>query len=93
MGATRHVAQHAAGIVKVFWLAENFALHVHRGVGCNDHNIAFSKTLSDDVGFTLRKTLHVRKRSFEFERSLIDVSRLDVKRHYTFTKYFVQQLR
>jgi phage replication-related protein YjqB (UPF0714/DUF867 family) len=93
MGATRHLVQHAARIVKVFRFAKNFALHVHRGVGCNDHNIMNRKSLGNDVGFTLRKSLHVRERSLEFERSLIDVSRLDVKRHYTFTKYFVQQLR
>jgi hypothetical protein len=89
MSAARHLVQHASGIIKVFRLSENLAINIHGGVGCNHHNIAIAKTLSDDMSFALSKSLYVCEWCFVNERSFIDVSRFDVERHFAFTKCFV----
>jgi hypothetical protein len=86
MGTARHVDQHASCIIEVFWLTENFTIDIHRGVGCNDHNIVFSISLRDDMGLALRKALHVCEWSFVNERSFVNVSRLNVKRHFAFAE-------
>jgi hypothetical protein len=89
MGTTRHVAQHASRIIKIFRLAKDFAFHVHRGVGCNHDDIEIFVSLCNNMCFALCKSLHVCKRRFKFKWSFINVSWLDVKRHFTFAKCFV----
>jgi hypothetical protein len=89
MGTTRHLAQHALCIVQVFRLPENFAVHIHSGIRCDHDDIEICVSLCDDMGFALRKTLHVRKWGFEFEWCFINVSWLNVKRYFTFAKRFV----
>jgi hypothetical protein len=89
MGAARHLVQHATGIVNIFWLAKDFAINVDRGVGRNHDDIKIFISLCDDMGFALCKSLHVCKWGFELKWRFVDVSRLNVERHFTFTKRFV----
>jgi hypothetical protein len=89
MGAARHFAQHAAGVIKIFWFAIDLAIYVDRGVGRDHDDIKICVSLCDDMGFALCKSLHVCKWSFKFEWCFIDVSRLNIKRHFTFAKRFV----
>jgi hypothetical protein len=89
MGAARHFAQHAAGIIKIFWFAKNLTFYIDRGVGCDHDDIEICVSLCDDMGFALCKSLHVCKWGFKFEWCFINVSWLNVKRYFTFAKRFV----
>jgi hypothetical protein len=89
MGAARHLAQHATGIVKIFRLAINFAIYVDRGVSSDHDDIEICVSLCDDMGFALCKSLHVREWCFVNEWSFINVSRFNVERHFAFAKRFV----
>jgi len=79
MGASAEEAEHAGGVFRIFWLAENLVVEGDRSVGAEDDEVWFGEFAVDGFGFLTGQAGDVGDWVFAGRGILGDVGGMDAE--------------
>jgi len=79
MGASAEEAEHAGGVFRIFWLAENLVVEGDRGVRAEDGEVGFGEFAVDGFGFLTGQAGDVGDWVFARRGIFRDVGGMDAK--------------